>query len=409
MKMRYLTECFFKLNRSNQIVRMSGWSYVSCLLIVSFFMFIPEKVEAQEKKTKEKQRSEKKKTGPKVQSTNAMEIMPSGPKPDWAPTIDPQMQAIIEEMTATEPVPLPELTAFQARNIVLPSKAVKALHKKAGIKPVQPKTDIAHRVLPVGPDEGILVRTYTPMSGAGPFPVIVYYHGGGWVIADLDTYEPSARALAEKANAIVVSVAYRQAPENIFPAAHEDAFAAYKWVVENTDSLGGDPNQIAIAGESAGGNLAVATSLMAKERGVKLPVHIVAVYPIADGDVQSPSYDKYANAKPLSRPVMEWFLDKYQPNWKNEQNPLISLVKADLKGLPPTTIINAEIDPLASEGGDLSEKMKMAGVDVVRQVYPGVTHEFFGMSSVLQEAEQAQDFAAKRLTEAFETTETVKK
>lgn len=407
--MRYVIEWFFKWDRRSQIVMMSGFSYPSCLLIVFFFLLIPEKVEAQKKKSSEKQRSEKKKVGPKVESTNAMEIMPSGPKPDWAPTIDPQMQAVIEEMTATEPVPISELTAFQARNMLLPAEAAMALHRKAGIKPVEPKTDIAHRVLPVGPDEGLLVRTYTPLSGAGPFPVIVYYHGGGWVIADLDTYEPSAMALAEKANAIVVSVAYRQAPENVFPAAHEDAFAAYKWVVENTDSLGGDPNRIALAGESAGGNLAIATSLMAKERGVKLPVHILAVYPIADGDVQSPSYDKYANAKPLSRPVMEWFFDKYQPNWKNEQNPLISLIKADLKGLPSTTIINAEIDPLESEGGELSEKMKMAGVDVERQVYPGVTHEFFGMSSVLQEAEKAQDFAAKRLNEAFETTETVKK
>jgi acetyl esterase len=246
------------------------------------------------------------KLGPRVQTDNAMEIEPSGPKPDWAPTIDPQMLAVIEQFVATEPpAPATKLSPFQFRNIVLPAEAAAALAKKAGIPPQEPETDISHRVLPVGPDEGILVRIYTPLDAQKPLPVIVYYHGGGWVIADLDTYEPSARALAERTGAVVVSVAYRQAPDHKFPTAHEDSFAAYKWVTEKAEQIGGDPNRIATAGESAGGNLAVAVALMAKERRAPLPVHILSVYPIADGDVQSPSYDKYANAKPLSRPLME--------------------------------------------------------------------------------------------------------
>lgn len=340
--------------------------------------------------------------GPAVQTGDPMNIQPKGAKPDWAPTIDPQMLAVIEQFTATEPPsPATKLSAFQFRNIVLPSEAAAAVLKKTGIPAQQPKTDISHRLLPVGPDEGILVRIYTPISVKKPAPVIVYYHGGGWVIADLDTYEPSARALAERTGAVVVSVAYRQAPEHTFPAAHEDSFAAYKWVTENAGKIGGDSSRIATAGESAGGNLAVAVPLMAKERGVELPVHILSVYPVADGDVHSPTYDQYAKAKPLNRPLMKWFFDYYTPDWKTESENLISLVEADLSGLPPTTIINAEIDPLRADGGELADKMKAAGVDVVREVYPGVTHEFFGMANLLEQAVQAQELAAKRLKAAF--------
>lgn len=371
-----------------------SWAWIPAILLI----FCLPVTEAMAQKT---EKGNKVKLGPKVTTTNPMEIMPASPKPDWAPTIDPQMHAVIEQLKATEPPGFSKLTPFQVRNTVLPAEAAAALLKKAGIPPQEPKVDISHKVLPVGPPEGILVRTYTPLSGAEPFPVIVYYHGGGWVIADLDTYEPSARALAEKTGAIVVSVAYRQAPDHKFPTAHEDAFAAYKWVVENAAEIGGDPEKIATAGESAGGNLAVAIPLMAKERDVKLPVHIVSVYPIADGNVDSPTYEEYANALPLNKPLMAWFFDYYVPDWKEETNELISLIEADLNGLPATTIINAEIDPLRYEGGVLAEKMESAGIDVVREVYPGVTHEFFGMAALLEQAVQAQELAAERLKAAF--------
>jgi acetyl esterase/lipase len=328
-------------------------------------------------------------------------IKPNGPKPVWAPDIDPQMQAVIEELDSFGTPPLPELTPQQAREAPTPTDAVKSLLKEKGLPLTQPDLAIDHRVVPGPSPEGVLVRVYTPKTGTGPYPVIVYYHGGGWVIANLDTYDPSARALAAKANAIVISVAYRQAPEHKFPAAHEDSYAAYKWAVENAASINGNPNKIATAGESAGGNLAVAVALMAKERGVKLPVHILSVYPIADGDVQSPSYDKYAKAKPLDRPLMEWFFNNYVPDWKSKEYPLISLVDANLSGLPPTTIINAQIDPLESDGAELAARMQSNGVTVMRKVYMGVTHEFFGMSAVLEQAQQAQALAAAELMKAF--------
>lgn len=329
-------------------------------------------------------------------------IKPKGPKPDWAPAIDPQMLAVIEQLKSFGTPPLHTLTPQQAREAPTPTDAVEALLKKNGIPVTPPDLQIDHKVIPGPSPEGVLIRIYTPKKGAGPFPVIVYYHGGGWVIANLDTYDPSARALADKAGAIVVSVAYRQAPEHKFPAAHEDSFAAYKWVMDNAASINGDPAKIALAGESAGGNLAVAVALMAKEQGVKFPVHILSVYPIADGDVESPSYDKYADALPLNRPLMAWFFDKYIPDWKSKEYPLISLIDTDLSGLPSTTIINAEIDPLEHEGGVLAGRMKEAGVKVTREVYAGVTHEFFGMAAVLDQAQKAQSLAVSELKKAFQ-------
>lgn len=337
------------------------------------------------------------KDGPK----NGHNIKPEGPPPEWAPDIDPQMLAVIEQLLSYETPPLPSLTAEQAREAPTPTDAVKDLLLKHRITPKPPKVDISHKVIPNDTDEGLFVRIYTPKKGSGPYPVVVYYHGGGWVIAGLDTYEPSAIALAEKSGAIVISVAYRQAPEHMFPAAHEDAFAAYDWALNHASEINGDPEKVATAGESAGGNLALAVALMAKDRGVDLPAHIISVYPIADGDIQSPTYDEYADAVPLNKPLMEWFFDLYVPEWQSETYPLISLVEADLSGLPPTTIINAEIDPLRHEGGELAEKLETAGVEVLREVYSGVTHEFFGMAAVLEQAENAQDLAAKRLLEAF--------
>ncbi|MFN3648168.1 MAG: alpha/beta hydrolase [Armatimonadota bacterium] len=335
-----------------------------------------------------------------------VQIQPTGPRPEWAPTIDPQMQAVVEQLEAFHAPPLTELTAVQARETPTATDAVDALLMKTGHPPMPSTVEIGHRVLPVGPEDGMLVRTYTPRGAAEPLPVIVYYHGGGWAIANLGTYEPSARALAEKTGAMVVSVAYRQAPEHRFPTAHEDSFAAYQWITENADELGADPNRIAVAGESAGGNLAVAVALRAREQGVRPPIHILAVYPIADGDTESASYDEYAEARPLNRPMMQWFFDQYLEETDDAQNPWISLVDADLNRLPTTTILNAEIDPLRSDGEELAQRMRSAGVSVQQRTYPGVTHEFFGMSAVLDQADQAQDLAAQRLRQSFGTQTT---
>ncbi|MEJ7664320.1 MAG: alpha/beta hydrolase [Hymenobacter sp.] len=137
---------------------------------------------------------------------------------------------------------------------------------------------------------GVKARIYTPKSGTAPFPVIVYFHGGGWVIANLDTYGASVRALCEQTGAVMVSVAYRQGPEHKFPTAHNDCFAAYQWALKNAASIKGDPKRVAVAGESAGGNLACAVSIMARDKKVPLPKHQLLVYPIAGYDLNTPSY-----------------------------------------------------------------------------------------------------------------------
>ena len=347
------------------------------------------------------------KTGPEAKGASAMDVMPAGEVPSYAPDIDPQMQAVLEEFKAFEPPKYPELTPFQVRMAVLPVDAVQSLLMKTGVPATEPKVDVSHKVLPVGPEEGLLARVYTPLGAdtSRPLPVIVYFHGGGWVIADLDAYAGGAKGLAEQAGAIVVSVAYRMAPEHTYPTAHEDAYAAFEHVAGNAASMGGDPNRVAVAGESAGGNLAVSVALMAKERGGLMPEHVVSVYPVADGDVTSKSYDEYAEAAPLNRPFMEWFFDHYTPEWRDSDAsdlPYIFLKEQDLSGLPPTTIINAEIDPLATDGEELAAAMKEAGVEVTRKVYPGVTHEFFGMTPVLKQAGAAQKLAADEINKTFD-------
>ncbi|WP_162052202.1 alpha/beta hydrolase [Pontibacter pamirensis] len=333
--------------------------------------------------------------------TDAGKIEPNGPNPSWAPSIDPQMLAVIEQFQSYGIVPYPKLAADQAREEPTFYDALTDLLREHNISPKPASVSVNHRVIPNDTDLNLLVRIYTPKSGTGPFPVIVYYHGGGWVLTNLDTYEPSASALADKAGAIVISVAYRQAPEHRYPAAHEDAFAAYQWARDSASVINGNPDMVVTAGESAGGNLAVAVALMARERNEPMPEHILSVYPIADGDVDSPTYDEYENAFFLNKGLMKWFFSLYVPGWETETHPLIDLVNANLNGLPPTTIINAEIDPLRYEGQLLAERLQAAGVPVERKVYEGVTHEFFGMNALLEEAVAAQDYAAMRLKSAF--------
>jgi acetyl esterase/lipase len=253
-----------------------------------------------------------------------------------------------------------------------------------------------------GPAGDIPARVYTP-EGEGPFPVIVYYHGGGWVVANIDVYDASARALANQAKAIVVSSHYRQGPEDKFPAAHEDANAAYDYVVENAGSWNGNADKLAIVGESAGGGLAVSVAIHARDAELTMPDAIVSVYPIAGGETDTPSYQENANAVPLGRADMEWFFDQYLSSAEDRSDPRIDLYdEADLSGLPPTTIINAEIDPLLSDGEMLAEAMKAAGVEVEQQTFEGVTHEFFGMAAVVPLAKTAQDLAGENLRTAFE-------
>ncbi|WP_139925242.1 alpha/beta hydrolase [Hymenobacter sp. DG01] len=325
-------------------------------------------------------------------------VQPTGAKPAWGPTIAPEMQTVIEALASLNPKPIETLSAQEARQQPTPADAVMKVMRDSNI-PVPPSSadTMSRQVMP-----GVKVRIYTPKNASGTLPVVVYYHGGGWVIANLDTYDASVRGLVEKTGAIVVSVAYRQGPEHKYPMAHNDSFAAYQWVLRNAASFNGDPQKVAVAGESAGGNLAAAVSMMARDKKIALPRHELLVYPIAGYDLNTPSYQKNAQAKPLNKPMMAWFFEKYLRGTADGKSPMISLVNANLKGLPPTTIITAEIDPLMSDGSLLADRLKAAGVPTKYQNYTGVTHEFFGMAAVVPQAAQAQDLGAAELKKALQ-------
>ncbi|MEJ7758145.1 MAG: alpha/beta hydrolase [Gemmatimonadaceae bacterium] len=316
-------------------------------------------------------------------------------------TANAEMQAVLDTLGGLGGKPIESLSPGEARKQPTPTNAVMAVLKAQG-KSTAPDPAVGSTDRNISVDgRSLPVRIYTPKAGTGPFPVVVYYHGGGWVIGSKEVYDGGARGIAKSANAVVVSVDYRLGPENKFPAAHDDAYAAYQWAIKNAASIKGDPNKVAVAGESAGGNLAVATAMTAKQKGTKLPAAIIAVYPVAGGDTVSASYTENANAKPLNRAMVPWFVKHYFADPSQTQDPRINLVAADLSGLPPTTIINAQIDPLRSDGEELAEKLRAAGVAVEQRTFAGVNHEFFGMGAVLNEAREAQTMAGNALKNAF--------
>ncbi|MDQ6629539.1 MAG: alpha/beta hydrolase [Pseudomonadota bacterium] len=317
---------------------------------------------------------------------------------------DADMQAVLDQLATMGGKPIETLTPAEARKQPTPADAVMALLKKQG-KDTSP-TALVPGVSSVdreiaGASGNIPARIYTP-DGAGPFPVIVYFHGGGWVIASKEVYDGGARGLAKQAQAIVISSDYRLAPEAKFPAAWDDALAAYKWAAANAASIKGDPKRLALAGESAGGNLAIATAVAVRDAGLQSPTHILAVYPVGQtGDLNTKSYVDSAAAKPLNKPMIEWFVDKLLGKPADKMDPRLDLVHANLKGLPPVTIINAQIDPLREDGAMLESALKKAGVKVDRKVYAGTTHEFFGMAAVVKDAAEAQNYGGKALHSSF--------
>jgi len=315
--------------------------------------------------------------------------------------LDPQAREVVAVILEANAPPIPTLTPQNARQLPSPADAVQivqAMHHKAPA--VEPIGMLSHRAIP-GPGGQLLVRIYTPL-GSGPFPVTVYFHGGGWVIATLDTYDASCRALCNAAHTLVVSVAYRQAPEHKFPAAADDAYAATQWVMANAALIGGDPHRVAIAGESAGGNLAAVTTLMARAKGGTMPIYQLLVYPITNYDFSTPSYKEQAGAVPLSTPLMMWFWQQYLRTPADGASPYASPLRArSLQGLPPATVITDQFDPLRSEGEAYARRLQQAGVPVTATRYMGVMHEFFSMPAVLDKAKQAVREAAAGLRSAF--------
>ncbi len=315
--------------------------------------------------------------------------------------VDADNQAVLDALKAMPLRPYHTLTPAEARLQPSFADGVRAVLVQQG-RPTTPPPGVAVRDIMVQGGAGMIpARMYMPAGAARDLPVIVYFHGGGWVLADPMVYDASTRALAREAQAIVISVDYRRAPEAKFPAQHDDALASYRWVLANAGSIGGDPRRVALAGESAGGNLAVATAVAAREQGLQAPAHILSIYPIAGSDLNTASYQANANAMPLNRAAMGWFLHHTARTPADLMDPRINLVAANLQGLAPVTIIAAEVDPLASEGMMLADRLRAAGVPVTRREFPGTTHEFFGGDAVIADARLAQRFAGAQLRAAF--------
>lgn len=319
---------------------------------------------------------------------------------------DKDMRKVLMELQKLGAKPLGTQSVEETRKGPTPADAVKGVLRAEGEDPMAltAAMNVAKKDVTYPTAGGTQpARIYTPENaGSGPLPVILYFHGGGFVIADIDTYEASAMAMAHKTGAIVVSAEYRHAPEAKFPAQQEDAVAAYKWVVENAGQWNGDGKRVAVMGESAGGNLAVNVAIAARDQKLEEPVYMVLVYPVAGTDTDTPSYRENAQAMPLSKKAMEWFVQNTISKPEDKKDPRLDLVHADLKGLPDATVITDEIDPLMSEGRELARELRKGGSEVKYQNYEGVTHEFFGMAPVVKDAERAQDLAARELKDAFE-------
>lgn len=313
---------------------------------------------------------------------------------------DSDMKKVLEQLKSKNGKPIETLSATEARKQPSPADAVNDLIVKDKKEGKKPKLGEVRDIQVSGAKGNIPARVYIP-EGKGPFPVVVYYHGGGFVIATNDTYDATPRSLAEQTKAIFVSVEYRKAPEAKFPAAHDDAYAAYKWVLANAASLNGNPKNVAVAGESAGANLALNVAIMARDNKEQLPAHELLVYPVAGNNMETDSYKEYADAKPLNKPMMAWFIKQYTNTPADANDPRLNLLSANLKGLQPATVITADIDPLRSEGEALAKRLKDADVKVEYKNYKGVTHEFFGMALIVDDAKDAQKFAAKELKKSL--------
>lgn len=306
-------------------------------------------------------------------------------------SLDPQARAVLEQMEKMGGPPINELSVREAR------AASAALAEMQGT--AEPVANVEDRKV-AGPGGDIPVRIYTP-AGTGPFPVLMYFHGGGWVLGNIEGSDALCRKLANAAACIVVSVDYRLAPEHQFPAAVEDVYAATLWTAENVAGFGGDPLRVAVSGDSAGGNLAAVVSLLARDRGKPAITFQLLIYPVTDAACDTPSYSENADGYFLTRDAMKWFWNHYAAEPERNHPHASPLRTNSLAGLPAALVITAEFDPLRDEGERYAERMQAAGISVQLSRYNGMIHGFFGMSGVLDQGRSAIQEASAALRKAF--------
>ncbi len=252
-----------------------------------------------------------------------------------------------------------------------------------------------------GPAGDIPARLYAAVNDGKPQPALVFYHGGGWVIGSVESYDPLCRALAKKGNCTVVSIDYRLAPEHKFPAAWEDSVAAFRWIAENAGKLGLDPARLAVGGDSAGGNLSAAVAQAVRADTVK-PCYQMLIYPATDMRMGHESHVENAEGYILTRDLISWFVAHYMNSEADKSDPRASpLLLDDLTGQPPAFVLVAGYDPLRDEGIDYAERLNAAGVPVRISRYPGMYHGFFNASGALGNAKHAVEEAAAALRVAF--------
>jgi acetyl esterase len=309
--------------------------------------------------------------------------------------LNPQMKSLLDTMAGLNTPAFHTLSPQEARKIA-------AARRQSGAP--EAVANVQDRRIP-GPGGEIPIRIYTPQTGPS-LGALVYFHGGGWVLGDIEMTDQPCRLLANASGCLVVSVEYRLAPEHKFPAAPEDCYAATKWVADNAAALNADPARIAVGGTSAGGTLAAVVALIARDRGDPRLAYQLLVYPATTTELTTPSHSQFAkdNYFVLSRADMEWFWGHYLASDADRRNPYACPANAaSLHGLPPAFVITAEYDPLRDEGEAYAAKLREADVPTMLKRYEGVTHGFFGMPGLLIKAKEAIGDAAAALRSAIGT------
>jgi acetyl esterase/lipase len=303
--------------------------------------------------------------------------------------LHPQCKAFLDQLASMGGTPLHEMAPSEARAMALPPDL-------AG--PKQPIHRVADRTVP-GPAGRLPIRVYTPTPASG-LPGLVYFHGGGFVLGTLDSADRVCRDLAHLAGRVVVSVDYRLAPEHPFPAAVDDAVAATQYVIENAGEFGIDARQVAVGGESAGGNLAAVTALRCRGSVTPSLAFQLLVYPQVDFADESPSMREYAAGHFITSDMLAYFDRHYLGASPNRRQPDVSPLAADLSGLPPAFVLTAECDPLRDQGEAYARKLEQAGVPVRTKRYEGMIHPFFSLAGIIAGGRTAITDAASALKEA---------
>ena len=311
--------------------------------------------------------------------------------------LHPQAEALRKQRSEAGTPPLYSLTTAEAR-------AADLADIQASAGNPEPVGSVEEFAVP-GPGGPLTLRVHRPAAEAvpdGPLPALLYLFGGGWTLGSLDTGDAICRRLTNAVGCVTFSADYRLAPEHPFPAAVHDVAAAAEWIAEHAAGLGIDPGRLAVAGDSAGGNLAAALTLIARERGGPALRHQLLVYPNTDHGADTPSVREHDDPLLFNRRSVAWYWGHYLADPADGADPLASPLRApSLAGLPPATVITAEYDPLRDEGELYAEALRAAGVPVEARRYEGMPHGFFAMAGVLDDGRDAQRYAAERLREAL--------